>query len=134
MVSSARPPGPYQQDQRHRLELAWAVCSIRKLIKSVVVLAGVIWRGDSVIEGVPETLEMLRGLVRAWRCSGGGGDGGAVPELCTACEPSASYSKCSLQLRLLLAAMDQPLSLCHCATRAWWQYTSIQAAASVQAD
>lgn len=26
--------------------------------------AGVIWRGDSVIEGVPETLDMLRSLVR----------------------------------------------------------------------
>jgi hypothetical protein len=26
--------------------------------------AGVIWRGDSVIEGVPETLDMLRGMVR----------------------------------------------------------------------
>ena len=39
---------------------------------------GVIWRGDSVIEGVPETLDYLRSLVRrvfaegwvvgAWRC------------------------------------------------------------------
>ena len=28
------------------------------------VLAGVIWRGDSVIDGVPETLDMLRGMVR----------------------------------------------------------------------
>ena len=27
---------------------------------------GVIWRGDSVIEGVPETLDMLRAMVR--RC------------------------------------------------------------------
>lgn len=26
--------------------------------------AGVIWRGDSVIDGVPETLDMLRGMVR----------------------------------------------------------------------
>ena len=28
------------------------------------VTAGVIWRGDSVIDGVPETLDMLRGMVR----------------------------------------------------------------------
>lgn len=27
-------------------------------------MAGVIWRGDSVIEGVPETLDALRALVR----------------------------------------------------------------------
>ena len=26
-------------------------------------LAGVIWRGDSVIDGVPETLDLLRSLV-----------------------------------------------------------------------
>lgn len=26
---------------------------------------GVIWRGDSVIDGVPETLDWLRSLVRA---------------------------------------------------------------------
>ena len=32
------------------------------------VLLSVIWRGDSVIEGVPETLEMLRKMVRE-RCS-----------------------------------------------------------------
>jgi phosphoglycolate phosphatase len=25
---------------------------------------GVIWRGDSVIDGVPETLDMLRAMVR----------------------------------------------------------------------
>ena len=29
-----------------------------------MVLAGVIWKGDSVIDGVPETLELLRSLVR----------------------------------------------------------------------
>ena len=28
------------------------------------VLTGVIWKGDSVIEGVPETLDTLRSLVR----------------------------------------------------------------------
>jgi hypothetical protein len=27
--------------------------------------AGVIWRGDSVIDGVPETLDMLRAMVGA---------------------------------------------------------------------
>ena len=26
--------------------------------------AGVIWRGDSLIDGVPETLDLLRSLVR----------------------------------------------------------------------
>ena len=26
--------------------------------------AGVIWKGDSVIDGVPETLDLLRSLVR----------------------------------------------------------------------
>jgi hypothetical protein len=30
----------------------------------VCVAAGVIWRGDSVIDGVPETLDMLRAAVR----------------------------------------------------------------------
>lgn len=29
--------------------------------------AGVIWRGDSVIDGVPETLDMLRAMVRCGR-------------------------------------------------------------------
>jgi phosphoglycolate phosphatase len=29
---------------------------------------GVIWKGDSVIDGVPETLDMLRKLVRACIC------------------------------------------------------------------
>ena len=29
---------------------------------------GVIWRGDSVIDGVPETLDMLRAMVRVCAC------------------------------------------------------------------
>lgn len=46
---------------RHHLDLlAFAECARQK---STTPLAGVIWRGDSVIEGVPETLDALRALV-----------------------------------------------------------------------
>ena len=30
-------------------------------------LAGVIWRGDTLIDGVPETLDLLRSMVTACR-------------------------------------------------------------------
>ena len=38
---------------------------------------GVIWRGDSVIDGVPETLDWLRSMVRPARDFEGGSLGNA---------------------------------------------------------
>jgi hypothetical protein len=57
---------------------------------------GVIWRGDSVIEGVPETLDMLRG-------GGGGGGGGGPPCLArargVACAACSTRSSCVVLCR-----------------------------------
>lgn len=41
--------------------------------------AGVIWRGDSVIDGVPETLDMLRSMVGAGGLAAGAAVGVAAP-------------------------------------------------------
>lgn len=38
----------------------------RLLVWRIVSHTGVIWRGDSVIDGVPETLELLRKMVRCF--------------------------------------------------------------------
>lgn len=41
--------------------------SIDTTLDVIYHLKGVIWRGDSVISGIPETLDHLRSLVRAGR-------------------------------------------------------------------
>jgi hypothetical protein len=42
---------------------SWFLLSHLKLISSI----GVIWKGDTLIEGVPETMELLRKMVRSIR-------------------------------------------------------------------
>ena len=38
-------------------------CSSITMQLTLILVEGVIWRGDSLIEGIPETLDMLKSLV-----------------------------------------------------------------------
>lgn len=51
--------------QQHQLLRRQALALLQHLSSTPPPAAGVIWRGDSVIDGVPETLDMLRSMVGA---------------------------------------------------------------------
>lgn len=78
--------------------------------------AGVIWRGDSVIDGVPETLDMLRAMVRtcghatsAWARLA------AMWLCCCQCRRNTRTSSGSLtSCQQLAIALCQSVSLCSC--------------------
>ena len=107
------PPHPLHPPSQaaHKATLEDKKALIDKVDCFIFDCDGVIWRGDSVIEGVPETLDMLRAKVGVPGRGGGGGSGTARGKAAAAAgSGSCSSADAGLQREALGCAGALPRS------------------------